>query len=438
MRITVLGLGYVGCVSAACLAREGHAVIGVDVNPQKVNVVGSGRSPIVEPGLDEIMAEAVAAGKLTATLNSEEAIRSSDVSMICVGTPSNSNGSLDLSYVEKVCRDIGKALAGKPDYHVVVVRSTVLPGTVRELVIPILEQHSGKQAGTHFGVAMNPEFLREGSAIGDYYDPGLILVGELDQRSGDVVERVYEAVDARCVRESLETAEVVKYANNAFHAVKVAFANEIGNFCKAHGVDGREVMHFLCQDHRLNISPAYLKPGFAFGGSCLPKDLRALLYRAQERNVDCLVLSAVLPSNEAQIQRAFKLVEKTGLKKVGILGLSFKAGTDDVRESPMIPLIKTLIERGYRVRVFDEQIELTNLIGSNRAFLEREIPHVASVICSSLGEVLGESEVVVVANASSTFCEVPRLIREGQVLIDLVGIDRRNADMRGVYDGICW
>lgn len=438
MRITVLGLGYVGCVSAACLAREGHTVIGVDVNPQKVNMVGSGRSPILEPGLDEIMAEAVAAGKLDATLSNEEAIRSSDVSMICVGTPGNSNGSLDLRYVERVCRDIGEALGGKPDYHVVVVRSTVLPGTVRELLMPILEQHSGKQAGAHFGVAVNPEFLREGSAIRDYYDPYLVVVGELDRHSGHVVEEVYEGLDAPCVRTTLETAEMVKYVNNAFHGLKVAFANEIGNLCKRHGIDGREVMHLLCQDHRLNISPAYLKPGFAFGGSCLPKDLRALLYRAKERDIDCSLLSAVLPSNEAQIQRGVSLVEKTGLKKVGVLGLSFKGDTDDVRESPMISLIETLVGRGYQVRVFDEQVELGNLIGSNRAFLERVIPHIASLMRRSLAQVVEESQVVVVANDSPTWCQVPSLMREDQVLIDLVGIDKWHADTRGAYDGICW
>jgi GDP-mannose 6-dehydrogenase len=438
MRISVFGLGYVGCVSAACLAREGHAVMGVDVNPQKVNMVLAGQSPIIEPGLDDIMAETVAVGDLKATLNGQEAIQVSDVSMICVGTPSNSNGSLDLRYVEKVCREIGEALPGKADHHVVVVRSTVLPGTVRELVIPILEENSGKQAGTHFGVAVNPEFLREGSAIDDYYDPSLIVVGELDRRSGDVVEQVYEGLDAPCVRTTLETAEIVKYVNNAFHALKVAFANEIGNLCKGHGVDGREVMHMLCQDHRLNISPAYLKPGFAFGGSCLPKDLRALLYRAKDRDIDCSLLSAVLPSNKAQIQRGVRLVERTGLRKVGILGLSFKGGTDDVRESPMISLIETLVGRGYQVRVCDQQVELGNLIGSNRAFLERVIPHIASLMRGSLADVLDESEVVVIAHDSPTWCQVPRLMREDQVLIDLVGSDTWYADTRGVYDGICW
>lgn len=438
MQISVLGLGYVGCVSAACLACEGHEVIGVDINPQKVEMARSGRSPLIEPCLDELMAKAVASGRLQVSLSAREAVEMSDVSMICVGTPSNSNGSLNLRYVEKVCGGIGEALAGRSDYHVVIVRSTVLPGTVRELLIPFLEEYSGKQAGSHFGVAVNPEFLREGSAISDYYDPCLVVIGELDRRSGDVVEEVYEGLDAPCVRTTLETAEMVKYVNNAFHGLKVAFANEIGNLCKGHGVDGREVMHMLCQDHRLNISPAYLKPGFAFGGSCLPKDLRALLYRAKERDIDCSLLSAVLPSNEAQIQRGVSLVEKTGLKKVGILGLSFKGDTDDVRESPMISLIETLVGRGYQVRVFDEQVELGNLIGSNRAFLERVIPHIASLMRGSLAQVLEESEVVVVANDSPTWYQVPRLMREDQVLIDLVGIDKWHADTRGAYDGICW
>ena len=340
MRISVFGLGYVGCVSAACLANDGHEVIGVDVNPQKVEAVQAGRSPIIEPGLDELIEEAVKAEKLQATLDSRLAVHNSNISLICVGTPSNGNGSLKLDYVENVSREIGAALSDKQDYHVVVMRSTVLPGTVEDRLIPILEQHSDKSAGADFGASMNPEFLRESSAIQDYYHPSHIVIGELDRRSGDVVEQMYAAVEAPVVRTPIQTAEMLKYANNAFHALKVAFANEIGNLCKAQGIDGRDVMEIFCQDEQLNISPAYLRPGYAFGGSCLPKDLRALLYRAKERDLECQVLNAFVASNQSQVERGIQLVERTGRKKVGVLGLSFKSGTDDVRESPVVPLVE--------------------------------------------------------------------------------------------------
>lgn len=438
MRISIFGLGYVGCVSAACLARDGHTVIGVDVNPQKVELVGSGRSPIIEPGLDELVREVVRTGALQASLDSQATMRNTDVSMVCVGTPGNGNGSLNVRHVENVCREIGTALAARQDYHVVVVRSTVLPGTVQEKLIPLLEQQSGRRASADFGVCMNPEFLREGSALADYYHPSHIVIGELDRRSGDVVQQLYKAVDAPVVRTTLPTAEMVKYVNNAFHALKVVFANEIGNLCKAHGIDGQAVMEVFCQDRRLNISPAYLKPGFAFGGSCLPKDLRALLYRARQQDLDCPLLSAVLPGNQRQLQRGIELVENTGRKKIGILGLSFKAGTNDVRESPVVALIETLSGRGYQVSVYDEKVEPARLVGANRAFLERELPHIASLMRSSIDEVVAQAEVVVVANGSPVFRRVPKLLREDQILIDLVGIAKDSHELRGQYEGICW
>ena len=314
MKVSVFGLGYVGSVTAACLARDGHTVTGVDVNPMKVEMVASGQSPVIESGLGELMSEVVGSGLLRATTDSQEAVLDSDVSMICVGTPSNGNGSLDLKYVEKVCAEIGTALATKDDYHVVVVRSTVLPGTVHQRVVPILEERSGKRAGVDFGVCMNPEFLREGKAIEDYYHPSQVVIGEFDSRSGSVVQRLYEAVEAPVVRTAISTAEMVKYANNAFHALKIAFANEIGNLAAAHGVDGAEVMDIFVRDTRLNISPSYLMPGFAFGGSCLPKDLRAILYRAKEVDLELPVLASVLQSNERQIRYGIEQVERTGLK----------------------------------------------------------------------------------------------------------------------------
>ena len=303
MNISVFGLGYVGTVSAACLARDGHEVVGIDVSQQKIDTINAGRSSVIESGLDRLVSDVVRAGRLRATDNGCDAILNSDLSLICVGTPSISNGSLRFDYVESVCREIGTALAKRTEYHVVTVRSTVLPNTVEGRLIPILEQASGKRAGKDFGVCMNPEFLREGTAIADYDNPSQIVIGELDERSGDMVQAVYERIEAPMVRASIRTAEMVKYVNNAFHALKVVFANEIGNLCKAHDIDGQKVMEIFCQDRQLNISANYLRPGFAFGGSCLPKDLRALVYNAKERNVDVPVLSSMLQSNEQQVVR---------------------------------------------------------------------------------------------------------------------------------------
>jgi GDP-mannose 6-dehydrogenase len=436
MKVAVFGLGYVGCVTAACLSRAGHHVIGVDVNQQKVDLVEAGQSPVVEPGVEELISAGIAQSTLRATVDGRLAVRESDVSIICVGTPSNGNGSLDLRYAENVCREIGTGLID--EYHVVVVRSTVLPGTVRGTLVPILEEHSGRRAGVDFGVCMNPEFLRESTGIQDYDHPSYVVLGELDKRSGDVVERLYDDVEAPILRTRIETAEMVKYVSNALHAVKVAFANEVGALSKEHGVDGREVMDIICQDRRLNISPAYLRPGFAFGGSCLPKDLRALLYRARERDLDCRLLRATLESNEAQVRRGIELVERTGRKRVGVLGLSFKAGTDDVRESPVIALVETLLGRGYAVNVFDEIIDPGRLIGTNKTFLERELPHIASLLRTSIDDVVADAEVVVVANGAAAFRQVSGRMREDQILVDLVGATRVNGELRGSYEGIAW
>lgn len=438
MQISVFGLGYVGCVSAACLAHDGHQVIGVDVNPYKVELVRSGQSPIIEAGLDTYLKEGVESGRLSATTSVEEAIANSEISLICVGTPSNKNGSLKLDYVEKVCQEIGTVLATKDSYHVVVIRSTVLPGTVRERMLPILEASSGKKAGEGFGLSMNPEFLRESSAIQDYYNPALIAIGEYDERSGACVERIYEAVDAPVRRVTLEVAEALKYANNAFHALKVAFANEIGSISRMHGIDGREVMELFCMDHTLNISKTYLRPGFAFGGSCLPKDVRALTYHARDLDVVSPLLNAVMDSNQQHIQRAIDMVESTGCKKIGVLGLSFKAGTDDVRESPIVPVVETLVGRGYTLSIFDEQLELSKLIGQNKAFLEQEIPHIAQLMRPTMEAVIAESEVIVVANGSKQFKKVLEMTRDGQIVIDLDGVVQNGAAPEGAYHGICW
>ncbi len=438
MRVSIFGLGYVGCVSAACLAHDGHEVIGVDVNPVKVASIAAGKSPIIEPGLDDLMRDVVRTGQLRASLDARRAVRESDISLICVGTPSNPNGSLNTRYVESVCQEIGLAINHKREYHTVVVRSTVLPGTVNEKIVPILEEFSGRRAGDEFGVAMNPEFLREGSAIADYYDPSFVVIGEYNSRSGDAVEEMYASISAQMIRTSIKTAEMMKYANNSFHALKISFANEIGNVCKAHGIDGRDVMDIVCQDSRLNISPVYLKPGFAFGGSCLPKDLRALMYRSKERDIDTPLLSSIMVSNQRQIERGIEMVEQTGHKSVGILGLSFKAGTDDIRESSIVPLIETLVGRGYKVSVYDETVELPRLIGANRSYIEDVLPHIASLMRSSIDEVVAESDVVVVANGGKSFRDVADKIRPDQTLIDLVGAAKVNGNLRGEYEGICW
>ena len=438
MKISIFGLGYVGCVTAACLADDGHSVVGVDVNPQKVEQINAGLSPIVEPGLDELITAVVNVGNLKASLDGHTAVHDTDVSLVCVGTPSHDNGNLELSYIRDVCAEIGTALATKQAYHVVVIRSTVLPCTVEEIVIPVLEQHSGRKSGVDFGVCMNPEFLREGNSIQDYRHPSFIVIGELDHPSGDVVQEIYATIDAPVIRTSIRTAEMVKYVCNTFHALKVVFANEIGNLSKVHGLDGQEVMDIFCQDHQLNISSAYLRPGFAFGGSCLPKDVRALVYRAKERDMESSVINAILPSNRQQIEQAIKMVIKTGQKKVGILGLSFKDSTDDLRESPSVILAETLIGKGYQVRIFDENIQLDRLLGANKQFIERELPHIASLLCASIGQLVSESEVVVLTNGSKAFREVTGLLHEQQTLIDLVGTVKDDEMRRGVYHGICW
>jgi GDP-mannose 6-dehydrogenase len=438
MKISIFGLGYVGCVSAACLAKDGNEVIGVDVNQIKVDLLASGHSPIVEPGLSELIEQYVGNGGLQVSMDLLSAVLGSEISLICVGTPSNENGSLKLDYVKNVCREIGNALAQKNDYHVVVIRSTVLPGTVENILIPILEQSSQKKAGDDFGVCMNPEFLREGSAIRDYYKPSYVVIGELDKKSGDLVGSLYSEIEAPCFRVPIRIAEMVKYVSNSFHALKIAFANEVGSLSRAQEIDGQRVMEIFCTDTQLNISPTYLRPGYAFGGSCLPKDVRALLYRAKELDVDCEVLGSILPSNQKQIEESIKMVERTGKKRIGLLGLSFKPDTDDLRESPAVILAETLLGKGYSINIYDDKVELSRLIGANKAFLESELPHIASLMCSSINELISQSDVVVITNSSKIFHQVPELLNKDQVLIDLVGIAKEKRQLPGIYQGIGW
>jgi GDP-mannose 6-dehydrogenase len=436
MRISIFGLGYVGCVSAACFAKEGHDVLGVDVNPTKVEIINRGDSPIVEAGMNELLREMVDSKRLRATVNTQEAIDNSDLSLVCVGTPSNANGSLDLNYVERVCQEIGAALQHKQARHTVIIRSTMLPGTIETVVVPALEEKSGKRAGHDFGVCINPEFLREGSSIKDFYAPPFTLIGADDEQTAATVRLMYANIDAPVFVTPVKTAEMVKYVCNCFHALKISFANEVGNICKSLGIDSHEVMDVVCQDTKLNLSPYYLKPGFAFGGSCLPKDLRAINYKAKQLDVEIPVLASLLPSNRLQIERAVEMVLKTGKKRIGVLGFSFKAGTDDLRESPMVALIETLIGKGLQLAIYDRDVSLARLFGANKEFIESGIPHISQLMRSGISEVLEGSDVLIIGNKAEEFRQIETNLRPDQVVIDLVRLFEKTSDE--TYQGICW
>ncbi len=434
MKVTIFGMGYVGSVTAACLADRGHEVTGIDSDSGKVLLVNSGQSPIMEPGLEEILQSAVAAGRLRAETKAKTL---GDISLVCVGTPSNDNGSLDLGQVLRVCEDLGNMLKTTDSYHVANIRSTVTPGTVEGQIIPLLERVSGKQAGKDFGVCMNPEFLRESTAVRDFYKPPFTVVGALDTQSANVVAGLYDGVDAPLERVPLRVAEMIKYACNSFHALKVVFANEIGNLCKALGVDSWQVMEIFCKDNKLNLSPYYMKPGFAFGGSCLPKDVRAIVHLAKQLDVELPVLGSVLASNQLQIERAYHLIRRTGKTKVGVLGLSFKAESDDLRESPNVALIERLIGKGYQVSVYDSDVTLSSIRGKNKAFIERTLPHISSLMKSSLAEVTGQAEVLVLCKKSKEFEAAASA--DGQLpVVDFVRLFPNGATRTAGYEGICW
>jgi GDP-mannose 6-dehydrogenase len=438
MQVSIFGLGYVGCVSAASLAADEHEVIGVDVNPDKVAAINEGRSPIVEPGLDDTLAEAVRRKRLRATTSTEEAVAGSDISLVCVGTPSHRNGSLDLTYLERVCGQIGRALRDKASYHVVVIRSTVLPGTTHRIVIPALERESGKTYGEGFGVSVNPEFLREGSALKDFRKPPLTLVGHNHAADATGTIALYQSIDAPLVSTNIRVAEMMKYTSNTWHALKVCFANEIGNLCKQVGVDSHEVMEIFCRDEKLNLSSYYLKPGFAFGGSCLPKDVRALQYRAKEADLDLPVISSILASNRLQISHAFDQVMDTGKKRIGLLGFSFKAGTDDLRESPMVILGEALLGKGLTLRIFDRNVSLARLVGANKDYIEKQIPHLSSLLCPTIDEILETSEVIVVGNQAPEFVDAVERAKPDQIVLDLVRLPLDGRKLQAEYRGICW
>jgi GDP-mannose 6-dehydrogenase len=438
MRVSVFGLGYVGSVSAASFAADGHEVVGVDVNSEKVRAINEGRSPIVEPGLEQLLRAGVDAGRLRATTDTAEAVNATDLSLLCVGTPSRRNGSLDLTYLTRVCEQIGDVLREKDAYHVVVVRSTVLPGTTHSQVIPTLEARSGKKYGVGFGVSVNPEFLREGTALKDFRQPPLTLVGHNHAADAMPTKALYGNIEAPIFGTSIRNAEMMKYTSNAWHAVKVVFANEIGNLCKRVGVDSHEVMDIFCKDDKLNLSSYYLKPGFAFGGSCLPKDVRALQYRAKEVDLEMPMINSVLGSNRMQVEHAIDQVVQTGKKKIGLLGFSFKAGTDDLRESPMVILAEALLGKGYQLCIYDRNVSLARLVGANKQYIEEQIPHLSRHLCDSVQDVIDTSEVIVVGNNAPEFPEAIMRCRADQVVVDLVRLPLDFSRVQAKYDGICW
>jgi len=437
MKISVIGLGYVGSVSAACFAKEGHRVVGVDTSKVKVELINRGRSPIIEKGVKEIVDAGVKRGRLRATTDIQEAIMASDLSLICVGTPSQLNGNLDLKYVLRVCEEIGHVLRKKDQFHVVAVRSTMLPGSMNNTVIPTLEGRSGKKSGIDFGVCLNPEFLREGTAVEDFYNPAKTVVGESDEDSGNILAGLYKSFNAPILRTDISTAEMVKYVDNVWHALKVCFANEIGDMCKAQKLDGREVMNIFCKDTKLNISPYYMKPGFAFGGSCLPKDVRALAYKAKNLDLVLPVLNAISDSNERQLERGLKMVLEKGNKKVGVLGFSFKAGTDDLRESPVVELIERLIGKGYDLRLYDKNVNLASIGGANKDYILNKIPHISRLMVDNIDCVLEHGDTLLIGNNSPDFIDISSKIRNDQSIVDLAHIEELGKH-HGRYDGICW
>jgi len=438
MKISVIGLGYVGAVSAACLARRGHHVTGVDVNPRKVALVNDGQAPVLEPGLPEAIAEATGSGRLRATTDAAETVRTNDISLVCVGTPSGSQGSLSLAALERVCADIGPALRSTAQRHTVVIRSTVLPGTSEETLVPALEASSGLKAGSDFGFAVNPEYLREGSGVADFDHPEKTVIGELDAASGEPVVELYGNLIERTFRVPVRVAEAAKYVDNAFHALKVGFANEVGALSTEFGIDSHQLMHIFKSDRKLNISDAYLTPGFCFGGSCLPKDLRALVHRAHGSHVDVPILESVLASNEAHFRRTYELLTANGRRRIGLLGLAFKPGTDELRESPFVELAVRLIGKGYDLRIYDPSIHLPSLTGTNRDYIEEHLPHLKQLLAETAREVVEHAQTCVVASRATDISHALAGAK-GRMIVDLVRLpDAAQLERISEYHGVAW
>jgi len=437
MKISVFGMGYVGTVTAACLADQRHEVVGVDVNAQKVELINAGQTPVIEPALGDLIRDAARDGRLRATASSAEAVATTEISLVCVGTPSLKSGRLDLTGMEKVSQEIGRALAKKSAPHTVAVRSTILPGTLDGVVIPALEAQSGKKAGKDFIVCYNPEFMREGTAVADFYAPPFTIIGAHDAAQAQPVTSLYSFIDRPLIHTEVRVAEMLKYICNCYHALKIAFANEVGTLAKAVGVDSHELMKIFCADEKLNISRAYLEPGFAFGGSCLPKDLRAITYKAKELDLKLPVLDAILPSNQIHVHRGLEMILGTGKKRIGVLGLSFKSDTDDLRESPMIELVKALLGEGCQVKIYDAKVELSAIVGANRQFVEETIPHIGKLLQSSLEAVVNDSEVIVVSRDAREFKQLRELLRPEHIVIQL-GRSKLLEGAPGKQAGICW
>jgi GDP-mannose 6-dehydrogenase len=438
MKIAIFGLGYVGTVSSACLSALGHRVFGTDINPIKVNIINQGKSPIIEESIDELICKAVTSGKLSATMDAEAALKGADAAIICVGTPNENDGSHSIRAVKRTCAFIGKNIKDMAEYPLILMRSTVIPGTTEAVVIPILEKSSGCQCGEKFGVCFNPEFLREGSSVKDFYNPPFTVIGCKDLHTFDRACRIYQEIDAPIFHTEIGVAEMVKMISNTFHALKITFANEIGKICKQYKIDSHRVMDLFCQDRKLNISTAYLRPGFAYGGSCLPKDINALIYMARQKNLDIPVIEAIQESNEEQIKAGYSLIAETRKKRIGILGFAFKEGTDDLRYSAQVELVERLIGKGYTLFLFDQNVSLARIHGANRAFIEREIPHISSLMCNSIKEVVEQSEVIVIGNKDRSFGSVIEMIKPNQIIIDLVRIVDENPKLNGQYNGIAW
>lgn len=436
MRLSVVGLGYVGAVCSACFAKEGNEVIGVDIDKVKVDLINSGKSPIVEKDLDEYIKNGVESKRLKATTDLKYAIKNSDITIISVGTPSQINGALDLTYIKEAAKSIGEVLKEKDDYHIISMRSTVLPGTAKNVVIPIIEKYSNKKLNQDFGYVSNPEFLRESTAIYDFYNPPLTVVGASNEKSADTFEKLYSFLKAPFFKTEIEVAETMKYASNSWHAVKVTFANEIGMICKKLGIDSHKVMDIFCEDKKLNISTYYLKPGFAFGGSCLPKDVRAITHKAKEMDVNVPLLNSLMNSNEYQIKRVFtEFIKPLKSKKVAILGLSFKANTDDLRESPVLTLAEMLIGKGYYLDIYDKNVVQARSEGANKALLEGELHHINERLNDDLEKVVKNSDILIIGNGSDEFKELEKEYPE-KYIIDLVRITDKKSE--GKYEGVCW
>ncbi|MFK7741430.1 MAG: nucleotide sugar dehydrogenase [Planctomycetota bacterium] len=440
MRISLFGMGYVGAVSAACLTELGHEVVGVDVNQDKVDSINKGHSPVVEDGVAERISQAVEVGRMRATTDAMAAIRDTEVTLVCVGTPSDARGALSLASVEAVFGEIGKAIREKDTEHTVVMRSTVVPGSMEGKLAPLLEEASGRKIGESLALCINPEFLREGTAVADFYGPPFTLVGSVGSGhlGPDVLRKLLAGIDAPFFVTSCRTAEAVKFVSNAFHGLKITFANEVGTLLKELGVDSREAMKLFCEDSQLNISKAYLRPGFAFGGSCLPKELRAFQAVAKARGLEMPMLDKVLPSNETHVERAFELVQKHGRQKIAFFGLAFKPGTDDLRESPLVALAERLLGRGFELSIYDHALEMSKLVGANREFIEREIPHLEKLLAPDPKACLDGAGIIVLGHAPAAAIESIRVEHAGRPIIDLDGVRALEELADAKYEGICW